>query len=117
MQLLESRIKNEIIEKRQLVRALSSSEDNKPSSSEPLPSMSVACGASTFEVWITMPKWAAQVFFFFKVFMKFSVFTSAIIYCIPLYLIFFFAFLVIHLTPYVANYVVKASRACTMQDD
>jgi len=64
MQLLESRIKNEIIEKGQLVRALSDSEDNKPSSYEPLPSMCVACGASTFEVWITLPKWAAQVLFF-----------------------------------------------------
>jgi len=50
--LLESRIKNEIIEKRQLVRALSNTEDNKPSY-EPLPSMCVACGASTFEVWVT----------------------------------------------------------------
>lgn len=60
-QLLGSRIKNEIIEKRQLVRALLNNEDNKPSSYEPLPSMCVACGASTFEVWITMPKWAAQV--------------------------------------------------------
>ncbi|XP_035820857.1 AT-rich interactive domain-containing protein 4 isoform X2 [Zea mays] len=59
-QLLGSRIKNEIIEKRQLVRALLNNEDNKPSSYEPLPSMCVACGASTFEVWITMPKWAAQ---------------------------------------------------------
>jgi hypothetical protein len=63
MQLLGSRIKNEIIEKRQLVRALLNNEDNKPSSYEPLPSMCVACGASTFEVWITMPKWAAQVIF------------------------------------------------------
>jgi hypothetical protein len=75
MQLLESQIKNEIIEKRQLVRALSDSEDNKPSSYEPLPSMCVACGASTFEVWITLPKWAAQVFFSSKFFMKFSGFT------------------------------------------
>jgi len=59
-QLLGSRIKNEIIEKRQLVRVLLNNEDNKPSSYEPLPSMCVACGASTFEVWITVPKWAAQ---------------------------------------------------------
>ncbi|OEL19626.1 AT-rich interactive domain-containing protein 4 [Dichanthelium oligosanthes] len=60
-QLLESHIKNEIIEKSQLVRALSNGEDNKPSSAEPLSSMCLACGASTFEVWMTMPKWAAQV--------------------------------------------------------
>ncbi|XP_062198527.1 AT-rich interactive domain-containing protein 4-like isoform X2 [Phragmites australis] len=59
-QLLESHIKNEIIEKSQLVRALSNSED-KLSSSEPLISMSTACGASTFEVWMSLPKWAAQV--------------------------------------------------------
>ncbi|XP_062195357.1 AT-rich interactive domain-containing protein 4-like [Phragmites australis] len=60
-QLLESHIKNQIIEKSQLVRALSNSEDKKPSSAEPLSSMSMACGASTFEVWMTLPKWAAQV--------------------------------------------------------
>ncbi|CAL5088205.1 unnamed protein product [Urochloa decumbens] len=59
-QLLESHIKNEIIEKSQLVHALSNNED-KLSSSEPLTSMSIACGASTFEVWMTLPKWAAQV--------------------------------------------------------
>uniref|UniRef100_A0A0A9D631 Uncharacterized protein n=1 Tax=Arundo donax TaxID=35708 RepID=A0A0A9D631_ARUDO len=59
-QLLESHIKNEIIEKSQLVRVLANSED-KLLSSEPLTSMSTACGASTFEVWMTLPKWAAQV--------------------------------------------------------
>ncbi|KQJ90354.1 AT-rich interactive domain-containing protein 4 [Brachypodium distachyon] len=59
-QLLESHIKNELIEKNQLVRALPNSMD-KLSSTEPLTSMSVACGASTFEVWMTLPKWAAQV--------------------------------------------------------
>jgi hypothetical protein len=62
VQLLESHIKNEIIEKSQLVRALSNSEDKLPSS-EPLTSMSTACGASTFEVWMSLPKWAAQVCF------------------------------------------------------
>jgi len=61
-QLLESHIKNEII-KSQLVRALSNGDDNKSSSAEPLPSMCLACGASTFEVWMTLPKWAAQVNF------------------------------------------------------
>ncbi|KAJ1289798.1 hypothetical protein BS78_02G192200 [Paspalum vaginatum] len=59
-QLLESHIKNEIVEKSQLVHALSNSED-KLSSSEPLTSMSMACGVSTFEVWMSLPKWAAQV--------------------------------------------------------
>ncbi|KAF8769423.1 hypothetical protein HU200_006452 [Digitaria exilis] len=60
-QLLESHIKNEIVEKSQLVHAVSSGEDNKPSLAEPLSSMCLACGASTFEVWMTLPKWAAQV--------------------------------------------------------
>ncbi|KAF7065593.1 hypothetical protein CFC21_071682 [Triticum aestivum] len=59
-QLLESHIKNELIEKSQLVRALPNSED-KLSSTEPFTSLSTACGASTFEVWMTLPKWAAQV--------------------------------------------------------
>uniref|UniRef100_A0ACD5XLL7 Uncharacterized protein n=1 Tax=Avena sativa TaxID=4498 RepID=A0ACD5XLL7_AVESA len=58
-QLLESHIKNELIEKSQLVRALPNSEDK--SSTEPFTSMSTACGASTFEVWMTLPKWASQV--------------------------------------------------------
>uniref|UniRef100_A0A0E0LVG8 ARID domain-containing protein n=1 Tax=Oryza punctata TaxID=4537 RepID=A0A0E0LVG8_ORYPU len=59
--LLENHIKKEIIEKGQLVRAVLVREDDKPSSAEPLTSMSVASGASTFEVWMTLPKWAAQV--------------------------------------------------------
>ncbi|CAN6168142.1 unnamed protein product [Urochloa humidicola] len=59
-QLLESHIKNEIIEKSQLVRALSNVDDNKSSSAEPLSSMCLACGTPTFEVWMTLPKWAAQ---------------------------------------------------------
>ncbi|KAF0911332.1 hypothetical protein E2562_008221 [Oryza meyeriana var. granulata] len=59
-QLLESHIKDEIIEKSQLVRALPNNDD-KLSSSVPFTSMSTACGASTFEVWMTLPKWAAQV--------------------------------------------------------
>jgi len=59
-QLLESHIKNEII-KSQLVHALSNGDDNKSYSAESLPSMCLACGASTFEVWMTLPKWAAQV--------------------------------------------------------
>jgi hypothetical protein len=59
-QLLESHIKDEIIEKSQLVHALPNNDD-KLSSSVPFTSMSTACGASTFEVWMTLPKWAAQV--------------------------------------------------------
>lgn len=59
-QLLESHIKNDLIEKSQLVHAVLNSEDKLPSS-EPLTSMSTACGASTFEVWVSLPKWAAQV--------------------------------------------------------
>jgi hypothetical protein len=62
IQLLESHIKNEIIEKSQPVHALSNGEDNKPSA-EPLLSMCLACGAPTFEVWMVLPKWAAQVNF------------------------------------------------------
>ncbi|KAF0899766.1 hypothetical protein E2562_024089 [Oryza meyeriana var. granulata] len=60
-ELLESHIKKEIIEKSQLVRAVLVSKDDRSSSAEPLTSMSVASGASTFEVWMTLPKWAAQV--------------------------------------------------------
>jgi hypothetical protein len=62
---LEKHIKKELIESRQLVRVVSVSEDG-PSSAEPLTSMSVASGASTFEVLMTLPKWAAQVNFFLK---------------------------------------------------
>uniref|UniRef100_A0A0E0ICR8 ARID domain-containing protein n=1 Tax=Oryza nivara TaxID=4536 RepID=A0A0E0ICR8_ORYNI len=59
--LLENHIKKEIVEKGQLVRAVLVREDDKPSSVEPLTSISVASGASTFEVWMTLPKWAGQV--------------------------------------------------------
>uniref|UniRef100_A0A0E0AW48 Uncharacterized protein n=1 Tax=Oryza glumipatula TaxID=40148 RepID=A0A0E0AW48_9ORYZ len=59
--LLEKHIKKELIESRRLVRVVSVSEDDRPSSAEPLTSMSVASGASTFEVLMTLPKWAAQV--------------------------------------------------------
>uniref|UniRef100_A0A0E0ECI0 Uncharacterized protein n=1 Tax=Oryza meridionalis TaxID=40149 RepID=A0A0E0ECI0_9ORYZ len=59
--LLEKHIKKELIESRRLVRVVSVSEDDGPSSAEPFTSMSVASGASTFEVLMTLPKWAAQV--------------------------------------------------------
>uniref|UniRef100_A0A0E0LVH3 Uncharacterized protein n=1 Tax=Oryza punctata TaxID=4537 RepID=A0A0E0LVH3_ORYPU len=58
--LLEKHLKKEIIDTRWLVRAVSVSEDDT-SSAEPLTSMSVASRASTFEVWMTLPKWAAQM--------------------------------------------------------
>uniref|UniRef100_A0A1D1XLZ3 AT-rich interactive domain-containing protein 4 n=1 Tax=Anthurium amnicola TaxID=1678845 RepID=A0A1D1XLZ3_9ARAE len=60
-QLLESHIKNELIEKSQLVHSLPTSEENKPCFSEPWKSSSIACGASTFEVCMKVPTWAAQV--------------------------------------------------------
>ncbi|XP_043704301.1 AT-rich interactive domain-containing protein 4 [Telopea speciosissima] len=60
-QLLENHIKNEIIEKSQLVHALPSCEENKPPISEPWTSASVACGATVFEVCMKVPAWASQV--------------------------------------------------------
>ncbi|XP_022750015.1 AT-rich interactive domain-containing protein 4-like [Durio zibethinus] len=60
-QLLENHIKNVLIEKSQLVHALSSSEDSKLPSSEPRRSASIACGASVFEVCMKVPTWASQV--------------------------------------------------------
>ncbi|RVW77049.1 AT-rich interactive domain-containing protein 4 [Vitis vinifera] len=59
--LLESYIKNELIEKSQLVHAVPSCEESKLSSSEPRRSASIACGASVFEVRIKVPTWASQV--------------------------------------------------------
>lgn len=61
LQLLESHIKNELIEKNQLVHALPDNDNNKPPITEPLPSVSIACGASAFEVRMKVPSWAAQV--------------------------------------------------------
>ncbi|KAL6331084.1 hypothetical protein AAG906_009512 [Vitis piasezkii] len=60
-QLLESYIKNELIEKSQLVHAVPSCEESKLSSSEPRRSASIACGASVFEVRMKVPTWASQV--------------------------------------------------------
>ncbi|MBA0700845.1 hypothetical protein Goari_021940 [Gossypium aridum] len=59
--LLENHIKNELIEKSQLVHAQSSSEESKLPSSEPRRSTSIACGASVFEVCMKVPTWASQV--------------------------------------------------------
>ncbi|XP_072992047.1 AT-rich interactive domain-containing protein 4-like isoform X1 [Typha latifolia] len=60
-QLLECHIKNELIENSQLVHAFPGCNDSKSDLSEPLRSVSIACGASAFEVWMTVPSWAAQV--------------------------------------------------------
>ncbi|KAG8380212.1 hypothetical protein BUALT_Bualt07G0169900 [Buddleja alternifolia] len=60
-QLLENHIKNEIIENSQLVHSLPNSDENKPPVSEPRRSVSVACGASVFEVSVKVPTWASQV--------------------------------------------------------
>ncbi|KAK9131528.1 hypothetical protein Sjap_012015 [Stephania japonica] len=60
-QLLESHIKNELIEKSQLVHALSDSEESKVFLSEPRTSASIACGATVCEVCLKVPAWASQV--------------------------------------------------------
>ncbi|KAF5748385.1 AT-rich interactive domain-containing protein 4 [Tripterygium wilfordii] len=60
-QLLENHIKNELIEKSQLVHALPSCDEGKLPSSEPRKSASIACGASLFEVHMKVPTWASQV--------------------------------------------------------
>ncbi|KAF5743130.1 AT-rich interactive domain-containing protein 4 [Tripterygium wilfordii] len=60
-QLLENHIKNELIEKSQLVHAIPSSDGVKLPSSEPRKSASIACGASVFEVRMKVPTWASQV--------------------------------------------------------
>lgn len=61
MQLLESHIKKELIERSQLVHALPSCEESKPSLSEPRKSASIASGATVFEVCMKVPTWASQV--------------------------------------------------------
>ncbi|KAJ7951440.1 AT-rich interactive domain-containing protein 4-like [Quillaja saponaria] len=60
-QLLENHIKNEIIEKDQLVHAVINPEENKLPVSEPRKSASIACGATVFEVCMKLPQWALQV--------------------------------------------------------
>ncbi|MED6187535.1 AT-rich interactive domain-containing protein 4 [Stylosanthes scabra] len=59
-QLLENHIKNEIIEKSEIVHA-QLKEGNKQSSSEPRRSASIACGATVFEVCMKLPQWALQI--------------------------------------------------------
>lgn len=60
-QLLESHIKNELIEKSQLVHAVPNCEESKSSLPDPLSFAAIACGASVFEVSMKVPTWAAQV--------------------------------------------------------
>ena len=60
-QILENHIKNELIEKSQLVRALPCCDETKLPFSEPRKSASIACGASVFEVCLKVPTWASQV--------------------------------------------------------
>ncbi|URE03609.1 ARID/BRIGHT DNA binding domain [Musa troglodytarum] len=60
-QLLECHIKSALIEKSQLVHAVPNSEGRMSSLLNPLNSVSMACGASVFEVHMRVPTWAAQV--------------------------------------------------------
>lgn len=60
-QQLENHIKKEAIERSQLIQAVPSSEENKLPSSEPRTSVSIACGATVFEVCLKAPSWALQV--------------------------------------------------------
>lgn len=60
-ELLETHIKNELIEKSQLVHSLSSCDESKGTLSEPWQSASIACGATVFEVRMKVPTWASQV--------------------------------------------------------
>ncbi|CAJ2663275.1 unnamed protein product [Trifolium pratense] len=60
-QLLENHIKNEIIEKSQIVRAQLNSEAMTQTISEPRRSASIACGATIFEVSMKLPQWALQI--------------------------------------------------------
>ncbi|KAL2643998.1 hypothetical protein R1flu_011585 [Riccia fluitans] len=60
---LETSIKKELVERTRLVRVLKSAEDRKASSlsAELRRSVSVACGASVFELRMITPAWAGQV--------------------------------------------------------
>lgn len=60
-QLLENHIKNEIIEKSQIVHARLNGEANTQIISEPRRSASIACGATIFEVSMKLPQWALQI--------------------------------------------------------
>ncbi|KAG6554644.1 hypothetical protein Mapa_003662 [Marchantia paleacea] len=60
---LETSIKKELVERTRLVRIMKSAEDRKASSlnAELRRSVSVACGATVFELRIITPAWAGQV--------------------------------------------------------
>ncbi|XP_057981938.1 AT-rich interactive domain-containing protein 4 isoform X2 [Malania oleifera] len=60
-QILENHVKNEIVDKSQLVQALSNCDEDKLPLSEPRKSTSVACGSTVFEVSMKVPAWASQV--------------------------------------------------------
>lgn len=60
-QLLESHIKNDLIEKCQIVCATPNGDDNKSSMPDSLSFGAIACGASVFEVHMKAPTWAAQI--------------------------------------------------------
>ncbi|KAL0912206.1 hypothetical protein M5K25_018166 [Dendrobium thyrsiflorum] len=60
-QLVENLIKNELIDKRQLVHAQPCCEENKFSLSRPLSTDCIAAGASVFEVCMKIPCWALQI--------------------------------------------------------
>lgn len=78
-QLLENHIKSEIIGNSELVHALPSDEENRPPTSEPRRSMSVACGSEVFEVCMKVPTWASQVLnlhcFFVSLFLSLAKFS------------------------------------------
>ncbi|KAE9595868.1 putative chromatin regulator PHD family [Lupinus albus] len=60
-QLLESHIKNEIIEKSQLVHVHLNKVENKQNIYEPHRSAAIACGAIVFEISMKLPQWALQI--------------------------------------------------------
>lgn len=60
-QLVENLIKNELIDKRQLVHAQPCCEENKFCFRGPLSTDCIAAGASVFEVCIKIPCWAVQI--------------------------------------------------------
>eukprot|EP01018_Ginkgo_biloba_P027848 Gb_40034 [translate_table: standard] len=59
--LLECNIKKELLEKDQLVHALTVGEQKQISMSDLRQSAAIADGATVFEVWTRIPTWAAQV--------------------------------------------------------
>ncbi|KAL8138611.1 hypothetical protein V2J09_004612 [Rumex salicifolius] len=60
-QLLENHIKNEVIERSELVHAVSTMGEAKSQLLDPRKSASIASGATVFEVCMKVPSWALQV--------------------------------------------------------